>query len=283
MSNATSQVNRRLRATVAISLTLMGILSYPASLRGQSEAAPPNALNSPVENGMSPDSGQHTAGILTTIISRITPNDHPDDESDSKDTEGADSRGLCEPGKEVFVALSPNALSKNFDPTDSEKAYFQATSSITPTLYFYTSIQSPITAQFTLFNGTGKKTLKTLPVKMSTTTGAIPISLSGQFPLEAGKHYVWKLALYREGEQAAGEPAFRAIKGSIQQSELSSQLKTQLAQVSPLERVNLYAQHGYWFEAYHAVANLDLQKQTQGLGALASELGIFECILHSNK
>ncbi|NES24491.1 MAG: DUF928 domain-containing protein [Symploca sp. SIO3E6] len=72
-------------------------------------------------------------------------------------------------------------------------------------------------------------------------------------PLEIGKKYRWRFFFFCK---PARESDFLAVNGVIKREPLTAMLRSQLEQVSPRERVALYAKNGWWHETFTELAEL---------------------------
>ena len=93
-------------------------------------------------------------------------------------------------------------------------------------------------------------------VLSSDTPGIIQVDLSQQknIPgLKADQNYRWYLTIKCDLDDPSGNIV---VHGWVQRVELSSSQRTQLAQADPLQRLQLYAQKGLWYETLAMLAQL---------------------------
>ena len=233
-------------------------------------------LSPSLSQEVSQGDGQHTAKFLSQVISRITPHDQPVGQGDSKDTQGAGTRGPCDLAGGDIVALFPFTSDKKIGLKDLNVEYKQKTASATPNLYFFSSESDPISAQFFLFDETGQTKLLTLPIHISSNADSFTISLAGKHKLLPGIIYLWKLALYQTGEQANGKDDFEVLQGSIQHYGHGYNLKSELENAPLLDQSKIYAQNGYWSEAFEAVTRIEPHQQAESLDALLTKLNLMK-------
>lgn len=120
-----------------------------------------------------------------------------------------------------------------------------------PTLWFYVPYSSSLSGEFVLMDEANQTVYQT-PLTLTGTPGIISLSLpSTAAKLEIGKRYHWYLNIYCQPEQP---PLF--VEGWIKRVELSSDIKVQLEQATPQQRVALYADNGIWHDALTASAEL---------------------------
>lgn len=121
-----------------------------------------------------------------------------------------------------------------------------------PTFMVYVPKTSAKAAEFTLEDGDGKpiyQATQDLTGTPSVIAFSVPIN---QPALEIGKDYKWVVSMVcqpRGPEDPFAEGLVRRIKPN-------SALTSQLDKAAPLERVNLYAKNGAWYEALTSLAKL---------------------------
>lgn len=85
-------------------------------------------------------------------------------------------------------------------------------------------------------------------------------------PLAKDKPYYWTVAL-------ACNPSDRTedwvVGGWIERAELSATLKQQLANVTAVEKVSLYAKHGFWYDALNTLVELQRTQPNNPAAATA--------------
>ena len=121
-------------------------------------------------------------------------------------------------------------------------------------------------AEFSVYDDQGEDFYKTtlqlptvlssdVPTSSVSTPGIVKLSLPADVRLETGKNYRWVFQL--SCGKANAERSFgRYVEGSIQRTELSSDLKTKIEQATPLEQAKLYAKARIWSETLMLAAQL---------------------------
>lgn len=198
------------------------------------------------------------------------------DNSNPKETPSGNratgSRGDC-PTTEI--PLTRLVGSKSLELTVSDR----------PTFWFYV----PYTAkeasygEFFLQDREGND-LYHARVKLSKSPGVVGFTLPHRVaPLRSEQQYSWYLTISCPQKQRAPSqfpsPAF--ITGQVQRIKLTSELKNRLATAkTPLDKVNLYAQNGIWYDTLTELANLYLtQPQLASIWAdLLKDVGLEKLI-----
>ena len=156
--------------------------------------------------------------------------------------EGGAARGNCSTEKIEIKALLPNT---NIGLTTAQK----------PTFFFQISKTSAKEAKFSLWNATGGDSYET-QFPLTNTGGVMSFTLPADAPpLEVGKEYHWEVALVcnpDDGDQGGKT----RVQGAITRVQPSPTFASQLQAASPRDRVALYAQEGYWYDALKALADL---------------------------
>jgi hypothetical protein len=126
------------------------------------------------------------------------------------------------------------------------------TQSDRPNFFVYIPQTTAQTAEFSLFdeqmNGIYQMSV---PVSKA---GLVSIRLPDTAPsLAKDKPYYWTVALVCNLSDRTDD---WVVGGWIERAEPSATLKQQLANVTAVERVSLYAQQGYWYEALNTLVEL---------------------------
>lgn len=120
-----------------------------------------------------------------------------------------------------------------------------------PTFWFYVPYSSSLFGEFVLMDEADQTVYQT-PFTLGGTPGIVSLSLPSTVEgLEIGKRYHWYFNIYCQPEQP---PFF--VDGWIERVELKPEIKTQLENATPKERVTLYAENGIWYEALTTSAEL---------------------------
>lgn len=156
-------------------------------------------------------------------------------------TAGAGQRRRnCTKGNSPLTALTPsNSVG--------------TTVSANPTLFWYIPQTKAKSAEFVVVDRQGDEVYLTTLV-LNGTPGVVKLSLPATVSLEAGKNYVWQLALICN---PADRRQDEFVRGAIERTALSSEQKTKLAQfVEPLKQAEVYADARIWQETLTILAQL---------------------------
>ncbi|HEY9810077.1 MAG TPA: DUF928 domain-containing protein [Halomicronema sp.] len=95
-----------------------------------------------------------------------------------------------------------------------------------------------------------------IDVNLKQKAGVIGVNLSKSRPgLEIGKNYRWFFVLVCTPEKREND---RIVTGWVKRTTIDSDLKTKLDKANPLEKADLYAKNGIWFEALSTLAKIRL-------------------------
>lgn len=186
---------------------------------------------------------------------KFSPPPPPDPGTPSDRGLGGGYRGPCDKKYADLVALVPSPRANV--PGDR----WGLTVSDRPTIWFNvpTGIEAGTLAEWRLRDARGKTLYKTASRLPKTTPGVIGFSVPASLPLAIAT-YQWDLALYCDsagGSSDAGDSTFdRPLvrKGRIQRLAIPQALQQELKQVkTPLERAQLYAKYGIWYDALTAL------------------------------
>jgi hypothetical protein len=179
----------------------------------------------------------------TSIIYNAPP--PPDQGTPDGRQRGGASRGTCQ-SYEALTALVPTV----------ENAVWGLTASDRPTFWFYLpNSMTPETAiEFVVQDEADNYIYQTRFTAPETQSGLISLSLPASSPaLEVGKSYSWTLSVYCDRDRPS-RTVF--VAGTIQRTALDAELQNQLAIATPLERANLLAARGVWYDALATLAEL---------------------------
>ena len=164
----------------------------------------------------------------------------------SGNLEGGIARGNCDLDgvkKLQMKVLLPNT---NIGLTTAER----------PTFFVQISQTSVKEAKFILLNDKGDTIIYDQNFPLTKTGGIISVTLPANGEaLEVGKEYRWELAVLCDPDDQSGNPR---IQGAIQRIQPSQQLANDLAKVSVRDRVDLYANEGFWYDTLKTLADLRL-------------------------
>ncbi|QEQ01158.1 DUF928 domain-containing protein [Thermosynechococcus sp. CL-1] len=181
--------------------------------------------------------------------------------------EGAATRGVCrvqtaanEPDLTALVPASNIGL----------------TAANRPTFYWYLPANNYQALEFALFqnlaDGTQVQIYKQ-QFPMAHRPRLDSITLAGDVPpLQEGVDYRWTVSLICNPRDP--DPSqIRFVEGWVQRVALPATLNKQLRQTSPVERYNLLASHGLWYDALETLVKLRQQQPTNPkVNALWTEL-----------
>ena len=164
----------------------------------------------------------------------------------SGNLEGGIARGNCDldgAKKLQMKVLLPNS---NIGLTTAER----------PTFFFQISQTSVREAKFILLNAKGDTIIYDQNFPLTKTGGVISVTLpADREALEVGKEYRWELAVLCDPDDQTGNPR---IQGAIQRIQPSHQLVNDLGKASVRDRVDLYANEGFWYDTLKTMADLRL-------------------------
>lgn len=224
MSNRWGQSSNQGKLTLFALLLLMGIV-------------PATRVNGTSVGELLRDNRQETLPDSVVATEFEPPDPEPPD-----DREGSGSRTSCPPVDKPLTALIASQINR--------------TISAHPTFWFYVPYSSelPREVEFFLLDEEEKELYKTV-VHIANTPGIISFRLPESAPpLEMGKQYLWQFS-YRCNPRIRAEDDYVAgmVKRVATNGELMSQLE---AAKTPLERVELYAKNGLWYETLTTLAEL---------------------------
>lgn len=163
------------------------------------------------------------------------------------------SAGLCIAENDALTALGP-------------KDQKLTTVAATPTLFFYipeiinTVPRVPLEAELVITDKMGKDLAGTpLKLELPNQSGIIKLSLPEDIKLESGQEYIWQFSILCDPSDR-GSDAW--IQGTLQRTELTSSVLSELAGATPLKQAELYAQARIWNETLEIAAQLREQDQT---------------------
>lgn len=172
-----------------------------------------------------------------------------------EDREGSGSRTSCPAVDKPLTALVPSQV--NY------------TLSGHPTFWFYVPYDSdpPREVEFVLLDEAEEQVYKTV-VTIADTPGIVSFRLPESVPpLEIGKKYLWQFS-YRCNPRIRAEDDY--VQGMVQRVAGDSAVISQLeAATTPMQRVELYAANGLWYETLTALA--ELRRDRPGDADIAAE------------
>lgn len=189
-----------------------------------------------------------TMGVLWSvgIAPAIANFDPPPDQGSPTGTAGGGSRPMqsaCFPkatGWSGLVALSPTT-------------YVGLTTHDRPTVRVYLPATTAQVAELSLFDAQGRGLYQTI-VPISRTDSLMRFAFPAAAPvLSAQQPYYWTVALICNQNQRTDD---WIIGGWIRQQQPDPQLQRQLATVHGIDRVKLYAEAGFWYDALETLVQL---------------------------
>jgi hypothetical protein len=140
-----------------------------------------------------------------------------------------------------------------------------------PTFLIYVPPTSAQILEFKLEDQNGKEVYQT-QLNLSTTPGVIRVSLpTTRSALQVGKDYKWVVSIACQPDGV--KPQDPLASGAIRRVQPDSALANQLKTANALDRVELYARSGIWFEAVADLAALRRsQPHNQALASAWEEL-----------
>ena len=181
-----------------------------------------------------------------------------------RDTVGAGSRPVG-----TACSSTPSAMSGSLTAL-SPGRNLGLTQVTRPNFLVYKPQTKTETAEFSLFdeqmNG-----LYQVSIPVSKQAGLVSIHLSDTAPsLVKDKPYYWTLALVCNSTDRTED---LVVGGWIQHTQLNDNLKQQLASVTAVERVSLYAKQGFWYDALNILVELQrTEPNNPKLAATRTEL-----------
>jgi Domain of Unknown Function (DUF928) len=144
-----------------------------------------------------------------------------------------------------LIGLLPNL-------PDAEQANLLSTTADYPTLFFYLKKTSAQVIEFEFTDPAGGKTYNLRPTPPSS-SGFLQINLAtlkdsqGQTlpPLQVGQTYNWRLTILQNSVDYSNNPS---VRSTLTRKALDPLLASTLKQVSPSERVSLYAANDLWYD-----------------------------------
>lgn len=176
------------------------------------------------------------------------------------------SLGTRTPDKILLPVLrSPNLQS--IDLTRANPAFEQGlTISAHPTFLVYVPSTSAQHAEFRLVSFNGTEVYRTRLNLQG--PGIIPVSLPASGPpLEVGKDYRWVVSLVCQPNEAIADSPY--VMGLIRRVAPTTTLPNLSPAIAPLDRIQIYARAGIWYEAIADLAALKRDRPADPTVAMA--------------
>jgi hypothetical protein len=127
-----------------------------------------------------------------------------------------------------------------------------------PTLFWFISDGTQPQFEFTLINNRDIDPMVETTLNKMMEPGIHAVHLSDyNITLEQGKSYQWTIAAVLDADHRSRDIL---SSGRIRYTEASQELKAQLKQATPKESIQLYAEAGYWYDAYATLSELISEK-----------------------
>ncbi|MGL5833985.1 MAG: DUF928 domain-containing protein [Waterburya sp.] len=179
----------------------------------------------------------------------------PEDIGEPGHRSDAGSRG-CNTGIEnVAAANQPLTAIVPVHQTANWETVLGLTTVANPTLWFdLPQLKSSLPGKLVI-RDQAENLLYETDIKLPQQGGLFHVSIpSTAISLEANKSYHWYFKIYCDSNQP---PMF--VDGWIQRRPLSPSVQDKLANMSPRNRLEFYASHGYWHEAFAIALKLHRQ------------------------
>ncbi len=181
----------------------------------------------------------------------------PPGQGTPKGTAGGGSRPI-DPSA-CFLSTDRREVPRAMAPTNT----VGLTSQANPTVWVYVPDTKAKTLEFSLVNQEQEGIYQVnLPIN---TPGLVKVTLPANV-LQAGKPYYWSVALVCNPDQRTDD---WVVGSSIRQQPLPADLQRQLSRATADQQVRLYAQAGFWYEAFNTYLTL---RQAQPANTNLSEL-----------
>lgn len=180
-------------------------------------------------------------------------------------TAGGGSRGQCPTMSQTLnpplMALVPAFEQPQKEGNSPKRVEMKGlTVAGTPTFFFYVPELPATEAAFSLKDENNNDIYQT-NLSLPQQPGIVAVKLSQETPnLEVGKTYRWSFGVRCQALTPQGQSAVVFISGEIQRVEPNADLKNQLQAATPLQKAEIYAENGIWFETIGTLAQL---RQTQ--------------------
>jgi hypothetical protein len=126
------------------------------------------------------------------------------------------------------------------------------TVSANPTLFVYVPKTNTKEAEFSVLDDRGKDVYLE-KVQLTGEAGVVKVSMPESAALKTGKDYTWSFSIVCNAQERSGDIF---VRGLLQRTELSADLKSELEKAAPLEQAKIYARAKVWNETLALVAQL---------------------------
>jgi hypothetical protein len=121
-----------------------------------------------------------------------------------------------------------------------------------PVLYVYLPKTNAKVAEFSIYDEKMNGVYQT-DISVENSKGFIAIKLPSVLSLVKNQPYYWSFALACNPEDRTSD---MVVGGWIEYTQLSQDLQNKLIKANSVERISLYAQNGYWYDAVATVMEL---------------------------
>lgn len=164
---------------------------------------------------------------------------------------GGARRGSCPDVKTPLTALVPST-----EQPPSVTNVWGFTTEEHPQLWFYLPYtkSSGYPAEFVLLDDETKDSVYKTAIALPSKAGIIKVPIPENVPsLQVGKQYRWFFNVYCD-LQKQSTPIY--VEGVINRKNLSQNLVKQLQKAQPVQKVNIYANNGFWYDALTTLGEL---------------------------
>jgi Domain of Unknown Function (DUF928) len=188
-------------------------------------------------------SSQETSQSIAQSLQYVPP---PPEQGTPGNRGGGASRGNCSAVKPTLTALTPAQVDENM-----QQSVWAVSSSSSPRFWLYvpayTTDSSAISIEFSVLDKEDKD-LFPPQVTIASQPGIIEFSLPT--PLEAGQQYHWYFIVN------CGASTQDFVDGWVEWRQPNADLQRQISQAGDREKVALYAENGFWYDALTELARL---------------------------
>jgi Domain of Unknown Function (DUF928) len=199
-------------------------------------------------------------GLLVTTPARAGYTPPPQQEPPSDYSKSTGVRGCATKEDIALTLLAP-------------QAYVGQTVSTNPTFAWFVSSAAEIDFRIFQFTPEGKPKQVFEPLKIETSSGITKLTVPEEnFKLSIAQKYLWQVAI------RCTNGDFIIQRAEFQVQEIPSKLKNTLAsEVDGVKKVNLYAEHGFWYDALEEAFKLSEPGKLGKVGStLVEALAKFE-------
>ena len=224
---------------LAITLSTVNSLANPSELKAQSQ--------------------QSSSDISQTRKLSFNPPPVADNGAPGGRRKGAGSHSLCQvtnQEKDItpLIALMPEIV---IETERKSKTYVWGKTTLNhPTFWFYVAYPANTYIEFILQDEAENEIYQT-SFYLEKTPGIVSLTLpKDKITLETGKSYHWYFNIMCNRQDTTDD----FVEGWVERVKLNPTISSQLESLQPLERIEIYAKNGLW---YDTLTNLDHLRQTE--------------------